>query len=242
MKTIKKSLELSAAQEMQVSYNPIVNTGIKISSQEKAYEFFMSIWSNAINIQEQIFALFLNQKLNLIGWKCVNTGTMSTVNIDMRLILTLALKCGAKSIIVGHNHPSGECQASNADVGIFTQLKKACNILDISLNDCLILSKGNGFSSIIDQLDNDLDNKKYNRELSKGQLELLDIGEPMNAGDVSDYLEEVFDMAIFHIREEFQIDAKAKSGLYFCKELYKTFRKIHLEYLQNDTQLEEKPF
>jgi DNA repair protein RadC len=73
---------------------------------------------------------------------CVNelsrggiTGTVA----DPRLVLSVALKTAATAIVLAHNHPSGNLQASKADEEITQKIKKACEYLDIKVLDHLIL-------------------------------------------------------------------------------------------------------
>lgn len=66
--------------------------------------------------------------------------------VDIRIILGVALKCGASSIIMIHNHPSGKLVPSDADKTITKKLKQSCELSDIALIDHLIISKSGYYS------------------------------------------------------------------------------------------------
>ena len=58
----------------------------------------------------------------------------------MRLILSVALKAVATSIVLVHNHPSGSLKPSNSDVSLTQKIKEAALFMDIRVIDHLILS------------------------------------------------------------------------------------------------------
>ena len=64
--------------------------------------------------------------------------------------LQTALLAHASGIILSHNHPSGNIVASSSDNAITSKLKKACEILDITLLDYIILSD-TGYLSYADE-------------------------------------------------------------------------------------------
>ena len=70
------------------------------------------------------------------------TGTV----IDIRVILKKAIQKLATSIIVCHNHPSGNTEPSEADKKITTKLKNAADFIEIKLLDHLIVTENEYFS------------------------------------------------------------------------------------------------
>jgi DNA repair protein RadC len=66
-------------------------------------------------------------------------GIVGTV-ADPRIILGTALKVAAKSMIIAHNHPSGQLKPSVADERLTTKIKEGAKFMDISLADHIILS------------------------------------------------------------------------------------------------------
>jgi DNA repair protein RadC len=70
------------------------------------------------------------------------TGTV----VDVRVVFQVALKSCATSIILGHNHPSGNLDPSDADKKITRQLSEAGKMLEIPVIDHLILTSDSFFS------------------------------------------------------------------------------------------------
>lgn len=65
----------------------------------------------------------------------------------------VALKAGAGNIILSHNHPSGNLNASSADRPITEKVNAACKVMDINLLDHLIISPNEGeFMSFADKV------------------------------------------------------------------------------------------
>lgn len=76
----------------------------------------------------------------------LSKGTLTQTSIDARTVLRQALLCNAKSLILLHNHLSGNPLPSKEDIFLTSRLKKACSILDVSLVDHIILAEGSIFS------------------------------------------------------------------------------------------------
>lgn len=95
---------------------------------------------------EEFWLLMLNRANRVISRYKVSQGGLSGTVIDTRIILKKALDNLASSIIVCHNHPSGNKQASDADVKITEKLKKAAEILEIKLLDHIIIADKSYFS------------------------------------------------------------------------------------------------
>lgn len=93
-----------------------------------------------IGLQEQFVVLYLNRANAILGvYRCSAGGITGTV-ADVRLILSVALKIAATSMIISHNHPSGNMKPSKADEDLTAKIKQAAAIMDIRLLDHLILS------------------------------------------------------------------------------------------------------
>ena len=91
-------------------------------------------------MQEQ-FKIFLLKKGNrVLGIYEVSTGGLSGTIADPKLIFSAALKASACSLILAHNHPSGNLKASNPDIQLTSKIKEGGKLLDIALLDHIILS------------------------------------------------------------------------------------------------------
>ena len=95
---------------------------------------------------EEFWLLMLNRANRVLGRYKVSQGGLAGTVIDTRIILKKALDNLASSIIVCHNHPSGNNQPSDADVRITEKLKKASEMLEIKLLDHIIIADKSYFS------------------------------------------------------------------------------------------------
>lgn len=77
----------------------------------------------------------------MIGVFQVSTGGMCGTIADPRVIFAAALKACATSIILAHNHPSGNLQPSQSDIDLTNKLKAAGKLLDIEVLDHIILAE-----------------------------------------------------------------------------------------------------
>ena len=102
--------------------------------------------SETLEIYESMFAVFLNRANNTIGFFKVSQGGLSGTVIDIRLILKTALDSLSHSIIICHNHPSGNIQPSEADKQITSKLKQAASFMDIQILDHIVLATDSYFS------------------------------------------------------------------------------------------------
>lgn len=137
--------------EICISYESGIINRVRISSSEKAYEAFLSSWDmGLIELQEEFKVLLLNRSNIVLGICSLSKGGVSGTVVDAKLLYSVALKCNACSIIVAHNHPSGNLKASEADISLTKKLKQAASYLDIQFLDHLIISK-DGFSSLSDK-------------------------------------------------------------------------------------------
>ena len=86
-----------------------------------------------------------------MGIHKISEGGLSGDLIDVRCIFQVALKVNACSVIVAHNHPSGNEAASDQDKTITRKIKEAGLTLDIPLLDHLIMLPGDGYMSFADE-------------------------------------------------------------------------------------------
>ncbi len=136
--------------EIKVSYSNKNPLKIKVTSSKIIYDLVISKWDfGIIEYQEEVKIILLNRANIVLGIYEMSKGGVSGTVVDIRIILGVALKCGASSIIMVHNHPSGKLVASDADKTITKKLKQACGLLDIDLLDHLIISK-EGYYSFAD--------------------------------------------------------------------------------------------
>lgn len=90
--------------------------------------------------------LYLNQAGRINHFEVVSQGGITGTVVDPRLIFKRALEIDAVSIIVCHNHPSGNLQPSKADELLTSKLMEGAKLLDIKLLDHIIVGDDGYFS------------------------------------------------------------------------------------------------
>ena len=90
--------------------------------------------------------LFLDTKNQLIADEILSQGTVDHAPVYPREIARRALELSASSLILVHNHPSGDTKPSRADIDVTRELIDALTPFDISIHDHLIAGK-NGVTS-----------------------------------------------------------------------------------------------
>jgi DNA repair protein RadC len=106
-----------------------------------------------MQIQEQVCAIFLKANNEVIAYRTISTGTLSSSNVDTPLIVALALQTRANSVIIAHNHPSGNRLPSSADCVFTKKLKQQLELFDILIIDHLIITK-TGYDHFGDSIKN----------------------------------------------------------------------------------------
>ena len=133
--------------EIRVSYSNNKKDRLKINNSKQSYDILMACWSRAtLELQEEFKVLLLNRNSQVLGVYPLSKGGTSSTTVDAKLLYSVALKCNASSIIIAHNHPSGNLNPSESDKIITKKLKKAGQYLDVVLLDHLIITKDDFFS------------------------------------------------------------------------------------------------
>ena len=137
----------SQVSEIQVSYTPNLLVDMSIKNSKKSFELRLNEWEQeTLQMQEEVKIILLNRSNKVLGIYSLAKGGLTSCIVDVRIILSIALKTLATGIILFHNHPSGNLKPSKADLDITKKLKNSCDLLDISLLDHLIITKDNYFS------------------------------------------------------------------------------------------------
>lgn len=121
-----------------------VNDRKKITSSRDAYDHFFPILSDLNH--EETWALLTDRSNKVLASFQVSRGGISGTVVDIRLILREALGHYASGILLGHNHPSGNCTPSPQDTQITKKLKEAAHWMDIALLDHIIVCGENYYS------------------------------------------------------------------------------------------------
>ena len=136
MKTYKSnSLEISLKRKKS-DYKKV-----KISRSEDANEYARQFYHDDLTIYESFFIILLNQSNNTIGYAKISQGGVAGTVVDPKLVAKYAIESLAKSVILVHNHPSGNLKASEADKKVTNKINKVLNLFDCQVLDHIILTE-----------------------------------------------------------------------------------------------------
>ena len=146
-------LKINLVTELKVKYVP--KRGKKpvgeILTSIDAFKILYPLFNpDTIRLQEQFVVLYLNNTSAVIGFFSCSTGGTTGTYVDNKIILSIALRCVARSMIIAHNHPSGKIVPSASDKKVTYSLKQAAEYLGVNLIDHLILSGDNNYYSFAD--------------------------------------------------------------------------------------------
>lgn len=96
--------------------------------------------------REVFLVIALSTSNRVVGAHVAHVGTVDASIASPRECFKFALLCNARSIVVAHNHPSGNLEPSSADVQVSKQLKAAGDVLGIRLLDSLVIGHPEGKS------------------------------------------------------------------------------------------------
>jgi len=116
----------------------------KIGSSQDAFVLLQSLIGDA-NVEE-FWVLYLNQGNFLVRKEQISKGGINQTSVDLRIIMKFALEEMATSLILAHNHPSGNLNPSQADINLTRKIKEAALSLDIEVFDHLIVTQKSYFS------------------------------------------------------------------------------------------------
>jgi len=116
----------------------------KITSSRDAFEILQPRLRDLKH--EEFWIVLLNRANKVTAIERISEGGLTGTVADPRRIFNNALKAEATSIILSHNHPSGNIQPSSMDIELTKKLKKAGEVLDISVYDHLIIGENNYYS------------------------------------------------------------------------------------------------
>lgn len=97
---------------------------------------------------EEFWVLFLNNSNKIISKSQLSKGGITGTIVDVRIVFKLALETRATSLILCHNHPSGNLQPSEADKEITKKIKFAGESLDVKVLDHLIITESKYYSFV----------------------------------------------------------------------------------------------
>ncbi|MCD4724287.1 MAG: DNA repair protein RadC [Bacteroidales bacterium] len=143
--TLIAALELGNRTSMEESLNRK-----KVSCSRDVYSFFRPLLQDSS--YEEFWILLLNRGNKILSSICISQGGLSGTVADPKKIFKTALENYAASVILCHNHPSGNIRPSDSDIRLTQKLKKAGSFLDLPVVDHIIIGENNYFSFADDGL------------------------------------------------------------------------------------------
>jgi DNA repair protein RadC len=150
METVKNYI----VSEIKVTYHPSrkIADCPTITTSSDALIYLMDAFDrDTMALQEQFVVIYLNRSNRILGMYKASKGGITGTVADPRIILAIALKIAAVSIIISHNHPSGSLKPSQADEQLTRKIKEAGQCMDIKLLDHLIVEPQGSYYSFTDE-------------------------------------------------------------------------------------------
>ncbi len=145
-----KAITLLAAIELgrRSTQLDIINEEIKVTEPKIIFELMNPKLSH-ITVEE-FHIVLLNRKNVVIRSELVTRGTLDSSLVSPREVFKIAIDNRASSIILVHNHPSGNLEPSKEDVKVTEQLYQAGKLLEIPVLDHLIIAN-NSYTSFLER-------------------------------------------------------------------------------------------
>ncbi|PZR31319.1 MAG: DNA repair protein [Azospira oryzae] len=137
---------------IKIRYNKSKKGFLGVASNSRdCYEFLKRVFDRrTIQLQESFVVIYLDKAHQILGYYKHSIGGITGTVADPRIIFATAIASASSSIILSHNHPSGNLNPSKADLEITQRIKDIGKLLEIQLLDHLIISK-NGYYSFADK-------------------------------------------------------------------------------------------
>ena len=140
---------LSKITQVKLVYRNKIKPGerFKVYTALEAFNIFIKGWDlNRIELLEEFKIMLLDRSSACIGISEISMGGISETTADAKIIFATALKGRASSLIMAHNHPSGNLRPSQADIELTKRFCKAGKLLNIEIRDHLIITPLKFFS------------------------------------------------------------------------------------------------
>lgn len=135
-----KAAIIKAALELGTRVSGYIPQNYKIKNPWDIYSFYME---EMRYLKKEVFkVVLLNTKNEIIGDVNISVGSLNYSIVHPREVFTEAIKKSANSIILMHNHPSGNPSPSREDVNVTERLQKSGEILGIEVLDHIVIGEG----------------------------------------------------------------------------------------------------
>jgi DNA repair protein RadC len=134
--------------EIKVSYKDNVKTTerFQIKCSEDTVQIFRIAFEECMQHHEEAHVVFMNRSNRVLGISNISKCGVASTLVDIKIIMQTALKVHASAIIFSHNHPSSILKPSQEDIRMTKRLREACELLDISFLDHIIMTEESHYS------------------------------------------------------------------------------------------------
>jgi len=132
---------IPAYKVMLVRDNTKTETDTKFINSPDDVNKIIQSYLNGVD-REHFVVILLNSKNGIIGINTVSVGNLNSSIVHPREVFKPAIVAGAASIIIAHNHPSGDPKPSSEDLIVTERIKEAGDILGIGVLDHIIIGDG----------------------------------------------------------------------------------------------------
>lgn len=121
---------------------------ISICNPSKIVSLLNEVFNVEHLLTENVFLLAATTKLDVVGIFNISHGGLDFAAIDMRVLFSNLLLCGASSFAVVHNHPSGNPMPSKLDNSMCEQIKKCADLLMFRFVDFIVIGSNSYYSYV----------------------------------------------------------------------------------------------
>ncbi|MDR7131622.1 DNA repair protein RadC [Algoriphagus sp. 4150] len=152
MDALEGKIDLFEVAEIKLSYSAKVKASMRpcVCGSRQVYEVLSKTWDRErLEFVEDFKVMLLSRANRVLGIVTISSGGTAGTVVDVKLVFAAAIKSNSHSIILSHNHPSGNLMPSEQDKRLTKRIKEAGKILDILVLDHLILT-AEGYYSFAD--------------------------------------------------------------------------------------------
>jgi DNA repair protein RadC len=129
---------------LRISLDKAKEDSFQITNPENVFIFLKNLIG--FDTVEKFVVLFLNSQNKIISYDICSKGTVNQAVVYPREIAKKAIELNTVSVILSHNHPSGNIKPSESDIRLTKQIVNALKLFDIEVLDHLIITSDDFFS------------------------------------------------------------------------------------------------
>jgi len=142
--------------EIELTYKTKVNASERetIYGSKNCAAIFKSIeaYEKNMELKEVFYTMYLNRQNKVLAVMKISEGGVTSTVVEVKHVIKPAIDLNATSIILCHNHPSGNLTPSESDKVLTNTIKQAVKLFDIQLLDHIIITEESHFSFADDGL------------------------------------------------------------------------------------------